>query len=180
VSAFKHHTLSVVVLNKPGVLTRIAALFSRRGFNIESLAVDPTEDPALSRITLVAHVDPVSLEQLTKQLNKLVEVLKIVELDDTAVRREMLLIKVRATPETRSQVLEIVNLFRSKTVDIAADSMTIEATGGTDKIEALVRMLEPYGIKEYVQSGVVALSRGSRSLTDRTSRGERARPIRIV
>ncbi|WP_432557393.1 acetolactate synthase small subunit [Granulicoccus sp. GXG6511] len=179
-SDFKNHTLSVVVLNKPGVLTRIAALFSRRGFNIESLAVGPTEDPALSRITLVANVDEVSLEQLTKQLNKLVEVLKIVELDDTAVRRELLMIKVRATPEIRSQVLEIVNLFRSKTVDIAADSMTIEATGGTDKIEALVRMLEPYGIKEYVQSGVVALSRGSRSLTDRTARGERARPIRIV
>lgn len=174
------HTLSVVVLNKPGVLARIAGLFSRRGFNIESLAVGPTEDPDLSRITLVANVDEVSLEQLTKQLNKLVEVLKIVELEDQAVRRELLLIKVRATQETRSQVLEIVNLFRSKTVDIAADSMTIEATGGTDKIEALVRMLEPFGIKEYVQSGVVALSRGSRSLTDRTTRGERARPIRIV
>ncbi|MDO5682756.1 MAG: acetolactate synthase small subunit [Propionibacteriaceae bacterium] len=179
-SEFKNHTLSVVVLNKPGVLTRIAALFSRRGFNIESLAVGPTEDPALSRITLVAYVDEISLEQLTKQLNKLVEVLKIVELDDSAVRRELLMIKVRATPETRSQVLEIVNLFRSKTVDIAADSMTIEATGRTEKIEALVRMLEPFGIKEYVQSGVVALSRGSRSLTDRTGRGERARPIRIV
>ncbi len=174
------HTLSIVVLNKPGVLARIAALFSRRGFNIESLAVGPTEDPDMSRITIVAHVDEVSLEQLTKQLNKLIEVLKIVELDGTAVRRELLLIKVRATPETRSQVLEIVNLFRSKTVDIAHESMTIEATGGSDKVDALLRMLEPYGIKEVVQSGVVALSRGSRSLTDRTSRGERHRPIRIV
>lgn len=176
----RNHTLSVVVLNKPGVLTRIAALFSRRGFNIESLAVGPTEDPELSRITLVAGVDEVALEQLTKQLNKLVEVLKIVELDDSAVRRELLLIKVRATPDTRSQVLEIVNLFRSKTVDIANDSMTIEATGGTEKVDALLRMLEPYGIKEVVQSGVVALSRGSRSLTDRTNRVDRHRPIRIV
>lgn len=174
------HTLSVVVLNQPGVLARVAALFSRRGFNIESLAVGPTEDPGLSRITIVANVDEVSLEQLTKQLNKLVEVLKIVELEDTAVRRELLLIKVRATTETRSQVLEIVNLFRAKTVDIANDSMTIEATGGSEKIDALLRMLEPHGIKEVVQSGVVALSRGSRSLTDRTTRGERHRPIRIV
>mgnify|MGYP000845497787 CR=1 FL=1 len=176
----RNHTLSVVVLNKPGVLARIAGLFSRRGFNIESLAVGPTEDPELSRITIVAGVDEVALEQLTKQLNKLVEVLKIVELDDTAVRRELLLIKVRATPETRSQVLEIVNLFRSKTVDIASDSMTVEATGGTAKVDALLRMLEPYGIKEVVQSGVVALSRGSRSLTDRTGRVDRHRPIRIV
>lgn len=175
-----NHTLSVIVLNQPGVLTRIAGLFSRRGFNIESLAVGPTEDPELSRITIVANVDEVSLEQLTKQLNKLVEVLKIVELDDKAVRRELLLIKVRATPETRSQVLEIVNLFRSKTVDISSDSMTVEATGGSDKIDALLRMLEPYGIKEVVQSGVVALSRGSRALTDRTTRNERHRPIRIV
>ena len=176
----RNHTLSVVVLNKPGVLTRIAGLFSRRGFNIESLAVGPTEDPELSRITIVAVVDEVALEQLTKQLNKLVEVLKIVELDDGAVRRELLLIKVRATPDTRSQVLEIVNLFRSKTVDIASDSITVEATGGSEKVDALLRMLEPYGIKEVVQSGVVALSRGSRSLTDRTSRVDRHRPIRIV
>ncbi len=153
-------TLSVLVLNQPGVLTRIAALFSRRGYNIESLAV--------------------GLEQLTKQLNKLVEVLKIVELEDKSVRRELLLVKVRATPETRSQVLEIVQLFRCKTVDVANDSITIEATGGSDKVDALLRMLESYGIKELVQSGVVALSRGSRSLSDRTSRGERSRPIRIV
>nr|WP_229117341.1 acetolactate synthase small subunit [Enemella dayhoffiae] len=179
-AATELRTLSVLVLNKPGVLTRIAALFSRRGFNIESLAVGPTEHADLSRITLVANVDDTALEQLTKQLNKLVEVLKIVELEEKSVRRELLLVKVRATPETRSQVLEIVQLFRCKTVDVAADSMTIEATGGSDKVDALLRMLEPYGIKELVQSGVVALSRGSRSLSDRTTRGERARPIRIV
>ena len=173
-------TLSVLVMNHPGVLTRIAALFSRRGFNIESLAVGPTEHEDLSRITLVAKVDDVALEQLTKQLNKLVEVLKIVELEEGAVRRELLLIKVRATPETRSQVLEIVQLFRCKTVDVASESITIEATGGPDKIDALLRMVEPYGIKELVQSGLVALRRGSRSLTDRSTRQDRTRPYRIV
>lgn len=175
------HTLSVVVLNKPGVLARISGLFSRRGYNIESLAVGPTESEDTSRITIVANVDDLALEQLTKQLNKLVEVLKIVELGDDAVRRELLLIKVRATPETRSQILEVVQLFRCKTVDVAGDSITIEATGGPDKIDALLNLLRPYGVRELVQSGLVALSRGNRSInTERGSRGDRARPIRIV
>ncbi|GAB3713445.1 acetolactate synthase small subunit [Mariniluteicoccus flavus] len=174
------HTLSVLVLDQPGVLTRIAGLFSRRGFNIQSLAVGPTEQPNLSRITIVAMVDDFALEQLTKQLNKLVEVLKIVELEPTAVRRELLLVKVHCTGETRGQVLEIVSLFRCKTVDVAADSITIEATGGPEKIDALLRMLEPYGLKELVQSGMVALARGSRSLSERTQRNERSRPIRVV
>ncbi len=124
------HTLSVLVLNEPGVLARVAALFARRGFNIESLAVGPTEHADISRITLVANVDQVNLEQLTKQLNKLVEVIKIVELDPGSVRRELLLVKVRATAEIRSQVLEIVQLFRAKTVDASTDAITIEATGG--------------------------------------------------
>lgn len=163
------HTLSVLVENKPGVLARVAGLFARRGYNIESLAVGPTERPELSRITIqVAVSSPLVLEQIVKQLNKLIEVLKIIELDDaSAVHRELVLIKVRADPATRSQIIEIVQLFRGKTVDVHQDSMTIEATGSPDKLEALLEMLAPYGIRELVQSGLVALGRGSRSLTER-------------
>ena len=164
----KTHTLSVLVENKPGVLARIAGLFARRGYNIESLAVGPTEKDELSRITLqVAVEDQLVLEQIVKQLNKLVEVLKIVELEESAVRRELVLIKLRAEPATRSQIIEIVQLFRGKTVDVHNDSMTIEATGSPDKLAALLEMLKPYGVRELVQSGLVALGRGSRSLTDR-------------
>lgn len=163
------HTLSVLVENKPGVLARISGLFARRGYNIESLAVGPTEDPELSRITVQVAVDSqLVLEQIVKQLNKLIEVLKIVELEDGAsVGRELMLIKVKADPATRSQIIEIVQLFRGKTVDVHNDSMTIEATGAPDKLEALLEMLKPYGVRELVQSGLVALGRGGRSLTDR-------------
>ncbi|MFC1412273.1 acetolactate synthase small subunit [Streptacidiphilus sp. N1-12] len=165
------HTLSVLVENKPGVLARIAALFSRRGFNIDSLAVGPTEHPDISRMTIVVNVEDLPLEQVTKQLNKLVNVIKIVELDPAAaVRRELVLVKVRADSETRSQITEIVQLFRAKTVDVAPDAVTIEATGSSDKLEAMLRMLEPYGIKELVQSGMVAVGRGARSITDRSLR----------
>jgi acetolactate synthase-1/3 small subunit len=165
------HTLSVLVENKPGVLARIAALFSRRGFNIDSLAVGPTEHPDISRMTIVVNVEDLPLEQVTKQLNKLVNVIKIVELDPaSAVRRELVLVKVRADSETRSQITEIVQLFRAKTVDVAPDAVTIEATGGSDKLDAMLRMLEPYGIKELVQSGMVAVGRGARSITDRSLR----------
>ena len=165
------HTLSVLVENKPGVLARIAALFSRRGFNIDSLAVGPTEHPDISRMTIVVNVEALPLEQVTKQLNKLVNVIKIVELDPaSAIRRELVLVKVRADSETRSQVTEIVQLFRAKTVDVSPDAVTIEATGSSDKLEAMLRMLEPYGIKELVQSGMVAVGRGARSITDRSLR----------
>ena len=165
------HTLSVLVENKPGVLARIASLFSRRGFNIDSLAVGPTEHPEVSRMTIVVNVEDLPLEQVTKQLNKLVNVLKIVELDPTSsVQRELLLVKVRADTETRSQVLETVQLFRAKVVDVAPDAVTIEATGSKDKLEALIRVLEPFGIKELVQSGMVAIGRGARSITDRSLR----------
>ncbi|WP_099902766.1 acetolactate synthase small subunit [Streptomyces sp. TLI_171] len=165
------HTLSVLVENKPGVLARIAALFSRRGFNIDSLAVGPTEHPDISRMTIVVNVEELPLEQVTKQLNKLVNVIKIVELDQSqAVQRELVLVKVRADAETRSQVVEIVQLFRAKTVDVSPDAVTIEATGSSDKLEAMLRMLEPYGIKELVQSGLVAIGRGARSITDRSLR----------
>jgi acetolactate synthase-1/3 small subunit len=168
------------VENKPGVLARVAGLFSRRGYNIDSLAVGPTEHPEISRITIATGVDDAVLEQLTKQLNKLVEVLKIVELEPDSVRRELILVKVRADQSVRSQVLEIVQLFRAKSVDVSADTITIQATGNPDKLESLLEMLEPYGIRELVQSGLVALGRGSRSITDRTPRTERNKAIRAI
>ena len=165
------HTLSVLVEDQPGVLARIAGLFSRRGFNIESLAVGPTELSGVSRMTIAVNVEDLPLEQVTKQLNKLVNVLKIVELDtDASVLRELMLVKVSATAATRTAVLETVELFRAKVVDVAVDAVTIEATGTRDKLEALVRVLEPYGIRELVQSGMVAVARGTRSMTDRTLR----------
>jgi len=160
------HTLSVLVEDKPGVLARVASLFSRRGFNIESLAAGPTEHPTVSRMTIVVAVEDLPLEQVTKQLNKLVNVLKIVELDpSSSVQRELLLVKVKADLASRSHVLETVQLFRAKVVDVAADAVTIEATGTNDKLSALIRVLEPFGIRELVQSGLVAVGRGSRSMT---------------
>ena len=165
------HTLSVLVENKPGVLTRVAGLFARRSFNIHSLAVGPTEHDEISRITVVVDVEGGPLEQVTKQLNKLIHVLKIVELEpSSAVERELVLIKVKADAQTRGQVLETVQLFRAKAVDVATDSITIEATGDSGKIAAMLRVLEPFGIREIVQSGRVAIGRGSRSITDRTLR----------
>src|SRR6185312_1095848 len=165
------HTLSVLVENKPGVLARIAELFARRGFNIESLAVGPTEYDEVSRMTIVVNVEENPLEQVTKQLNKLINVLKIVELEpSSSVSRELLLVKIKTDAATRSQVLEVVELFRARVVDVAADALTIEATGGADKLAALLRMLEPFGVKELVQSGMVAVGRGSRSITDRSLR----------
>jgi acetolactate synthase-1/3 small subunit len=165
------HTLSVLTENKPGVLARVAGLFSRRGFNIESLAVGPTEHPDVSRMTIVVSVDELPLEQVTKQLNKLVNVIKIVELEpSTAVQRELLLVKVRADSTVRSQVLETVQLFRAKVVDVSPEALTIEATGTADKLDALIRMLEPFGVREMVQSGMVAVGRGPRSITATTVR----------
>ena len=165
------HTLSVLVEDKPGVLARIAGLFSRRGFNIDSLAVGPTEHPEISRMTVVVDVEDLPLEQVTKQLNKLVEVIKVVELDPSAsVQRELLLVKVRADLQTRSHVLETAQLFRAKVVDVAPDAVTIEATGNVDKLAALLRVLEPFGVREIVQSGMVAVARGPRSMSDRALR----------
>ena len=162
------HTLSVLVENKPGVLARIASLFSRRGFNISSLAVGETERPEISRMTVVVDVEDLPLEQVTKQLNKLVEVLKVVELEpSSSVQRQVMLIKAKADAGTRSQVLEMVQMFRAKVVDVATESLTIEATGNSDKLRALLDVLEPYGVKELVQSGMVAIGRGPRSITDR-------------
>jgi acetolactate synthase-1/3 small subunit len=161
----KTHTLSVLVEDKPGVLARVASLFSRRGYNIQSLAVGATEQKDMSRMTIVVNVEDSPLEQITKQLNKLINVIKIVEQEpDNSVDRELALIKVRADATTRSQVIEAVNLFRAKVVDVSTESLTIEATGTPEKLEALLRVLEPYGIRELVQSGVVSLSRGPRGI----------------
>jgi acetolactate synthase-1/3 small subunit len=165
------HTLSVLVEDQPGVLARISSLFARRGFNIESLAVGPTEAAGVSRMTIVVNVAESPLEQVTKQLNKLINVLKIVELDNSAaVQRELLLVKVKADSKTRSAILETVSLFRAKVVDVATDAITIEATGNHDKIQALLTVLEEYGIKELVQSGMVAIGRGTKAVSDRTLR----------
>ena len=165
------HTLSVLVENKPGVLVRIAGLFARRGFNIDSLAVGPTEHEEISRMTIAVNCDEHPLEQVTKQLNKLINVLKIVELEPSnAVQRELMLVKARADGESRSQLLEIVQVFRAKVVDVSPDAITIEATGTQDKLDALLRMIEPFGIKELAQSGMVGIGRGARSITDRALR----------
>lgn len=164
------HTLSVLVENSPGVLARVASLFSRRGFNIDSLAVGPTENPAVSRMTIVVAVEGLPLEQVTKQLNKLVNVIKIVELEPAgAVERELVLVKVRADartdPTARAAVLEVAELFRGRVVDVSPESVVVEATGDRGKLAALVRNLEPFGIRELVQSGVVAVGRGPRAIS---------------
>ena len=163
-----HHVLSLLVEDKPGLLTRVAGLFARRGYNIHSLAVGTTEVEGLSRITLVVDVADSPLEQVTKQLNKLINVLKIVELEsDQSVQREHMLVKVRIDQNTRSQILEAVNLFRARVVDVAPDSLVIEVTGDTQKIAALLKVLEPFGIKEIAQSGLLAMGRGSKSISER-------------
>jgi len=161
------HTLSVLVENKPGVLTRISGLFARRAFNIHSLAVGPTEHPEVSRITLVVDADQVPLEQITKQLNKLIQVIKIVELEPgQSVQRQLLMVKVRVDNETRSGVVETANLFRAHVVDVSPDSLVVEAVGTSAKLDALVTSLAPYGIKEIVKSGTIGIGRGPKSITD--------------
>lgn len=166
------HVLSLLVEDKPGLLTRVAGLFARRGFNIESLAVGVTEVPGLSRITVVVDVEALPLEQVTKQLNKLINVIKIVELDpSTSVQREHMLVKVRADNQSRSNVIEVVNLFRANVVDYAPDAMVIEITGDKGKVDAFLKAIEPFGIRELAQSGLLALGRGSKSITERVLRG---------
>jgi acetolactate synthase-1/3 small subunit len=160
--------LSLLVEDKPGLLTRVAGLFARRGFNIESLAVGATEIEGLSRITVAVDVEDAPLEQVTKQLNKLVNVIKIVELDPAqSVQREHLLIKVRVDNSNRSQILEAVTLFRARVVDVATDALVIEVTGDSGKVQALLRVLEPFGIREIAQSGLLAIGRGGKSITER-------------
>src|SRR5690606_19734495 len=169
------HVLSRLVEDKPGLLTRVAGLFARRGFNIDSLAVGRTEVPGLSRITVVVDVDRLPLEQVTKQLNKLVNVVKIVELEpEQSVQREHLLIKVKVDNATRSQILEAATLFRARVVDVTTDALVIEVTGDSPKCQALLKLLEPYGIKEIAQSGLLAIGRGGKSISERVLKGDRA------
>ena len=165
------HTLSVLVENKPGVLTRVSGLFARRSFNIHSLAVGETEDPDLSRITVVVDAAELPLEQVTKQLNKLVNVIKIVELTpESSVQRDHIMVKVRADAATRLQVTQAADLFRATIVDVSTESVVIESTGSRDKIHALLDVLEPFGIREIVRAGTVALGRGPKSMSDRALR----------
>jgi acetolactate synthase I/III small subunit len=161
------HTLSVLVENKPGVLTRVAGLFARRGFNIESLAVGPTEVEGISRMTIVVDAAAQPLEQVTKQLNKLINVIKIVELErDSDVERELALIKVSAPSGHRNEVIEIADVFRAKVVDVDTEALTIEVTGSPEKLAAIIRLLGPYGIRELVRSGMIAVGRGGKSITE--------------
>ena len=157
------HVLSVLVENRPGVLSRVTGLISRRGFNIESLSVGPTEDPTLSRVTAIVLADDVAYEQITKQLHKLISVHKITDLtDEGAIERELVLFKVNAAPERRSEIIEIANIFRAKIVDVGKSSLTIEATGDDAKLRGLEDLLRAYGLKDTVRTGKVALSRSSR------------------
>ncbi|MCK9221922.1 MAG: acetolactate synthase small subunit [Limnochordia bacterium] len=156
------HTLAVLVHNRSGVLARVAGLFSRRGYNIHSLSVGITEDPDISRMTIVVEGDADIIEQMSKQLHKLIDVIKISDItSDQVVARELALIKVTATSTNRSEILEVVNIFRAQIVDVHPKSLVIEVTGDADKIDAMVNMLRPYGIKEMVRTGRVAMARGT-------------------
>jgi acetolactate synthase-1/3 small subunit len=156
-------TISVLVENKPGVLARISNLFSARGFNIDSLAVGETEDTTVSRMTIVVRGDERILEQVEKQLNKLIDVIKVSEYSQVEhLERDLALVKVKADKSNRSEILQIVDIFRAKIVDVSPNSVIIEITGDEDKIQALLNMLRPFGIKEMVRTGIVAMARGSK------------------
>ncbi len=157
------HTVAVLVENNPGVLTRVAGLFSRRGFNIESMAIGVTENPKISRMTISVEGDHKVLEQIEKQLNKLINVLKVADIAaEDSVSRELALIKVNAEPSRRAQILQIVDIFRAKVVDVGKKSMIIEITGDSEKVEALIQLVEEFGIKEVVRTGKIAMERGSK------------------
>jgi len=159
------HTLSVLVENHPGVLSRIAGLFSRRGFNIDSLAVGTTDDPDISRMTIVVNGDDYIVEQVKKQLNKLIDVIKISEIDPVnSVTRELVLIKVNADTSSRSEIIQIVEVFRANIVDVNKDSMIIEVVGDEGKVNAMQELLSQYGIKELVRTGVIGLNRGPKTI----------------
>lgn len=157
------HTLSVLVENRSGVLSRVAGLFSRRGFNIDSLAVGVTENPEVSRMTIVVNGDDYTVEQVSKQLNKLIDVIKIRVLENSdSVSRELAMIKVNATTATRSEIIQIVEIFRAKIVDVSKNTLTVEISGGTEKVAALEDMLKQFGIKEIVRTGTIAIERGNK------------------
>jgi len=154
------HILSVLVVNHPGVLAKVAGLFSRRGFNIDSLAVGVTNDPEVSRMTILTHGDDSTVEQIARQLGKLVDVIKVSDVSENSVTRELALIKLRTSSETRGEILEIINIFRAKVVDISTDFLTVEITGDAEKVSALEDMLKGFGIEEMVRTGIIAISRG--------------------
>ena len=162
----RQHIISVLVENRVGVLARVAGLFTGRGFNIESLAVAETEDPTLSRMTLVTSGDARIIEQVTKQLNKLVDVIKVVDLSrENFVDRELILVKVRAEPEQRGEILRITDIFRGNIIDVNPKSYIVEVTGDEDKIQAFIDLVRPLGILEVVRTGPIALSRGSKAIS---------------
>ncbi len=157
----EQHTITVLVENKPGVLARVSGLFARRGFNIESLAVSITDDPTVSRMTIVVTGDASVLDQINKQSNKLIDVIRVIDYSEIPiVSRELAMIKVSAEPSQRAEIMQIVDIFRAKIIDISETSFTIEVTGGIDKVDAIERMLAPFGIREVVRTGKIAMARG--------------------
>ncbi|MEN3013394.1 MAG: acetolactate synthase small subunit [Endomicrobiia bacterium] len=157
----KRHTISALVYNKPGVLARIATLFAARGYNIDSLAVGETENPEISRMTIVVRGDEKILEQVEKQLNKLIDVIKVYEFSKVPhVERDLALIKVNATNKTRAEIIEIAEIFRAKIVDVSHKTLVLEITGDEEKIAAFTELVKPYGIKELVRTGIIAIARG--------------------
>jgi acetolactate synthase-1/3 small subunit len=164
------HTLTALVENRPGVLTRVSGLFSRRGFNIESLAVSITEDPTVSRMTIVVGGDERALEQISKQLNKLIDVIKVYDYTETpSVERELALIKVTADPARRAEIMQMCDIFRAKIIDVSERTLTIEVTGPVAKVDAIKNLLDPYGIKELVRTGKIVVARGARSAQEMRS-----------
>ncbi len=157
------HTLAVLVENHPGVLSRVSGLFSRRGYNIESLVVSETEDSSVSRMTIVVSGDKAIIEQVTKQLNKLIDVIKVTDLtNEEAVNRQLLLVRVAADNTTRGEIVQLMDIFRARVVDIGRRSMVIEATGDEKKIQAIIKSLQPFGIQELAKTGTLAMLRGSK------------------
>ncbi len=169
--AQKLHTISVLVENRPGVLTRVAGLFAARGYNIDSLAVGTTETPDISRMTIVVNVETKPLEQVTKQLNKLINVIKILEHEPgSAVERELMLVKVRSAGEDRQRIMEIASVFRVNVVDVTHSTITLEASGKPEKLEAMLGLLEDFGVVELSRTGRIALGRGDRGIRERVLR----------
>ena len=161
----KSHTISILVENKPGVLQRVAGLFSRRNFNIDNITVGKTTDPQISRITITTKGDDRTIEQIIKQTNKLIEVIKVRQLHSSAIKRELALLKIHAPDEqTKSEIIQYTNIFRGHIVDVTTKTITVEVTGDTEKIRALTELLKPYGIKESARTGKTAITRGQRTL----------------
>lgn len=171
------HVISALVMNEPGVLSRVAGMFSARGFNIDSLVVGRTENPDLSRMTIVVTADDATLEQVRKQLGKLVEVVKVRDFSGTAyVERDLLLVTVTVSPDKRGEVIETVAMFRGHIVDVGKESLMIELSGTEDKLEAFVELMKPYGIEELARTGVIAMSRGMQNAKDKASASAPSKP----